>query len=336
MVSIDLAAGDSLALSFDHQNHRLVSISSMPFAASSTTTFYSDFHIISGVSLPFHRATKSTAFGSFELDGDVRSASVDPGIVSKLAFQNRTPDDSLIDGGKTSVSLPFESSNGLIYLKVKLNGRGPYRFLLDSGRANHVSAQVAARLHLTNGFGKEIVDDKNSKSLGSRVATFAVGAATVRNQPIIVDPAAYVYYYSAIDGDNVDGVLGFEFLRRFVTTLDFGTKTMTLTTPASFTPHRYAHAVPFVFDGLIPRIAASVDGKAGDFAVNGERRLDRAQRARAVRAKPPMARERVLFRASLGRACGFCKPRRRHHRRWPYRSQTGHHQYRATHELGIV
>jgi hypothetical protein len=45
-------------------------------------------------------------------------------------------DDSVADGDSTSLS--FDSANNLIVITVTLNGKGPFRFLLDSGASHHV------------------------------------------------------------------------------------------------------------------------------------------------------------------------------------------------------
>ena len=56
------------------------------------------------------------------------------------------PPDFAFAEGKTPTTLPFELINNHIYVKVKLNGQGPFTVLLRHGRVNVITPTLAARL----------------------------------------------------------------------------------------------------------------------------------------------------------------------------------------------
>ena len=52
------------------------------------------------------------------------------------------PPDFALAGGKTSTTVPFELVNNHIYVDVRLNGKGPYRLMCDTGGANIVTPEL--------------------------------------------------------------------------------------------------------------------------------------------------------------------------------------------------
>jgi hypothetical protein len=47
--------------------------------------------------------------------------------------QVATPKNLSFDGGKGSFTIPFELVDNRIFVNVMLEGRGPFRFILDTG-----------------------------------------------------------------------------------------------------------------------------------------------------------------------------------------------------------
>ena len=63
------------------------------------------------------------------------------------------------------------------------------------------------------------------------------------------------------EGLKIDGMVGYQLLARFLTTIDYANSTLTLTTPSSAPASApNAAAIPFYIDGRIPRISIAVDG----------------------------------------------------------------------------
>lgn len=169
-----------------------------------------------------------------------------------------------------TTTLPFDPANNLVVVAAALNGRGPFRFLLDTGASHHVlKPEVARTLGLKPEGGGEIeaVGGGTVSAALARVAEVRVGGFALEGQEFFVTPLPASYPF--------DGFLGAELFKRFTVGIDFRRSLVTLTRPDRF---RYAGAgvsLPFKFQGgLIPRVKAEVDGVAGwfkfDTGYNGE------------------------------------------------------------------
>jgi hypothetical protein len=59
--------------------------------------------------------------------------------------QVTTPDNLTFDGGKSSFTMPFELVDNRIFVSVTLEGKGPFRFILDTGGYGGISGSARAR-----------------------------------------------------------------------------------------------------------------------------------------------------------------------------------------------
>jgi hypothetical protein len=174
------------------------------------------------------------------------------------------PRDFGFAGEKRSTTVPFTIANGHIYVDVKLNGRGPFRILLDSGGLNVVTPAVARELGLEvkgelpiSGAGEKVEDTGLAK-----VERIDVGEAFLERQAFFVFPLDEM---APVEGVPQQGLLGYEVFRRFVARIDYEHRQLTLLDAAGF---RYAGpgtVLPFVFNEHIPQVDGEVDGIPGKF-----------------------------------------------------------------------
>lgn len=185
------------------------------------------------------------------------------------ALTVRAPEAASAEGKETA-SLPFDPANNLVVITAELNGRGPFRFLLDTGASHHVlKPEVAAALGLKPEGAGEIDGGgrANVEVALTRVAEVRVGGFTLEGQQFFVTPFPPAYPF--------DGFLGAEFFRRFTVAVDFRRSLVTLTRPESFRYRGAGASLPVKFhEGLIPKVKAEVDGASGwfklDTGYNGE------------------------------------------------------------------
>jgi predicted aspartyl protease len=169
-----------------------------------------------------------------------------------------------------TTTLPFDPANNLVVVAARLNGRGPFRFLLDTGASHHVLKPEAARslgLELEGGAGVDAGARGVAPAALARVAEVRVGAFTLEGQVFLVAPFPASYPF--------DGFLGAELFKRFTVAIDFRRSLVTLARPAAFRHAGGGASLPLKFDGgAIPRVRAEVDGEAGwfkfDTGYNGE------------------------------------------------------------------
>ncbi|HEX8722374.1 MAG TPA: retroviral-like aspartic protease family protein [Pyrinomonadaceae bacterium] len=172
--------------------------------------------------------------------------------------------------GRETASLPFDAANNLVVVAATLNGKGPFRFLLDTGASHHVlKPEVARSLGLKLEGAGEIDGGggPNVEAALARVAEVSVGGLTLEGQQFFVTPFPALYPF--------DGFLGAEFFRRFAVRVDFRRSLVTLTRAEAFGYSGKGVGLPVRFEGgSIPRVRAEVDGVAGwfkfDTGYNGE------------------------------------------------------------------
>jgi hypothetical protein len=70
------------------------------------------------------------------------------------------------------------------------------------------------------------------------------------------------------DGFPMEGMIGFEGFRRFVTQIDYSAGTMTLMLPNAFDPKHAGTPIPFEMNGQIPQVKGSFEGIAGLFDID--------------------------------------------------------------------
>jgi membrane-associated protease RseP (regulator of RpoE activity) len=133
------------------------------------------------------------------------------------------------------VTVPFELlKTKHMTVMVKVNGKGPYRVIFDTG------APVTV---LNNKVAKESGLLKNVKKpafslFGAagqvKAESLAVGDLVAKDQPVVVMDHPTVEAISKALGP-IDGIVGFPFFARYRMTLDYQAKTMTFV-PTDFDP----------------------------------------------------------------------------------------------------
>ena len=97
-----------------------------------------------------------------------------------------------------------------------------------------------------------------------------IGNAVVRNQYSLVLPIATGF--GMAEGLKIDGMVGYQLLARFLTTIDYANSTLTLTTPSAApasAPNRGRHSVLYRRAGS-PPISIAVDGVTTSAEVDTE------------------------------------------------------------------
>lgn len=171
-----------------------------------------------------------------------------------------------------SFVLPFELLNGRhIGVKVRINGKGPFLFVLDTGFGGNivVSSEVARSLNLkqsgepveVSGFGENKVIFTQADA-----AVVQVGDVDLLNQRLNVVPENNVL-------PGIDGVLTYEFIKKFVIEINYQDKTLTLSKLKHLeTSASGSNSDDFISidlsDENIPLVKAVLDGEEGVFAID--------------------------------------------------------------------
>jgi len=177
-------------------------------------------------------------------------------------------------GASGEAKLPFDYRARHVWLKVSVNGGPPEDFLFDTGATITVLDSTYAAAHGLA--GKGFMQAAGAGAAGSAsfatLGTLAVksadgGGVELRDLKVAVmnvSPAfAHVFW-----GD-LAGVLGYDFISRFVVTLDYDAHTLVLHDPHTFVYDGHEAPLPMKLNGVVPSLVATLDGRD-----TGEFRLD--------------------------------------------------------------
>jgi hypothetical protein len=243
LLAVTPPQGSEIDLWLDPRTH-LIARESTTIGIVSATTTLSNYRRVDGISYPFESSTQ-TSDGNASRE-QVTSLEINTDVAERMRVPGQNVHDASI-AGASSTTVPLEIVNDRVYITgIMVDGHGPYTFVLDSGGDYVVTPDVAAALQATS-------------ASFTHLSSIAVGNAVVRNQYSLVLPIGVGF--GMAEGVKIDGMVGYQFLARFLTTIDYANSKLTLATPSAgpaSAPN--AAAIPFSIEGRRPRISVSVNG----------------------------------------------------------------------------
>jgi hypothetical protein len=291
-LSVTPLRGERFDAWFDVASHQLVRIAEGRLFFHYRES-YADFRPKAGLTLP-HKITSDIGVG----DGGIETSVLDKVSVGPAqplsAYACPTPPltGAHIEGGAASTTVPFRLLNNHIYVEATVNGKGPYTFIVDSGGHTLLSPRIVSDLGLKP-IGEAIESGAGESHSTSGFVPYdeiAIGGVRLTHQ---IAFATNVYDQS-IEGVPVDGMVGFELIRRMVTTIDYGAHTITFTDPSRFKPKNLGTAVPFVFYDHLP----DVTGRIGDLPATFD--IDTGSRSEVDITSPFVAAHQLRAKFAKG------------------------------------
>jgi hypothetical protein len=267
--------GNTFEASFDSQTKLLSSVRQTVTYGTRTETRFSNYQRRGTMMVPsridmFTNEDPSTVetmrLSAFRLAAALREA--------KYQMRSSRPTDwSLPPSGR--VTIPFRLLNNHVIVDVKVNGKGPFPFLLDTGGHAIVTPATLKALGLSStglstsgGSGEKMVTNGYA-----RIDRFDVGGAALTRQTV----ATLDFSPLAVEGIQLGGMLGLEFMERFVVRIDYGRRTITIMNPKTFgraEKKASGTAIPFTFYEHMPQIKGTFDGKAAVLDIDTGSRSD--------------------------------------------------------------
>jgi hypothetical protein len=145
--------------------------------------------------------------------------------------------ESLAD--KTPIVVPFELlSSRHMAVQVKLNGKGPYRLVFDTGAPmNLINNKIAKASGVLDPKAKKPAFSLFGAMGAQEVKTFEIGDLKLEKMPTMVMDHPTVMAISEALGP-IEGIIGFPFFARYKMTVDYQKKELTLV-PSGYVPGDY-------------------------------------------------------------------------------------------------
>jgi hypothetical protein len=261
--------GRAATLWVRRSDHRLDRVT-LALESRIETIRYGDYRAVDGLILPFEIVTDN---GDQPDAGDARIAryALDaPEAADALRRPAANPRDAVIRGWAVSAYAPFrlDPVSGFPIVEAWVNGRGPLLFILDTGGHDALTPAAATLLGLPlSGAGFSLgAGEGSTPTRYTKVAKLDLGEAEMTDQPFVV---LDFDLGQALAADNrpaaISGIIGLELFERFTVTLDYAGGRLGLRRPG---PAPIAGGAPIRFTNDMPIVEASLDGRAGAFALD--------------------------------------------------------------------
>ncbi|HZT57559.1 MAG TPA: aspartyl protease family protein [Pyrinomonadaceae bacterium] len=189
--------------------------------------------------------------------------------------------------GRESFTVPFEMVDNRIFVGVWLEGKGPFKFVLDTGGNAALSVETAKKI------GAKLGNEIRGSGAGESVVTaWETSVAETRIGGLALKGQGYnVFDFSdmrhVFGAQTFDGVIGLPIFSQTVVRVDYARKLLTFTKPSSFRYGGAGASVPLELNGFIPVVRGEVDGVGARFG------LDTGDRS-ALTLKSPFVAEYKL------------------------------------------
>jgi len=228
----------------------------MPSFDGTRTVTFSDWREVDGISIAFGETWTT---GPNKTTAHLQSIELVPRDRVDLARPSPGPEDTFyLRRGAAVETIPFNFDNNHIMVLTTVNGVGPIWFLVDTG-ANYsiINQSRVSEFRLTPYGGLTTIGGGSAATSGSYVdhVTYRLSEVELRDQHAAV---LELRGLEKLYGMPLGGLLGFDFLSRFVTDIDYVSKTLTLH-PRTFDTSRIGgERVPLVMQGEQPYFGGSI------------------------------------------------------------------------------
>ncbi len=228
----------------------------------SITKLVSNYRLINGVLLPF---LEKESVGNDEFDVTYTSRTLRPHLDSAAFAVPFRKDYTMPPSGEVTV----RAEGGLVF-QSKINGKGPFKTLFDTGGVNFMSANFAHRLGLkldTKGINFGTSSPATMQVHKAHVDTLQIGDLILRDQTFYI---AGLPDDQSSEGGAPELVVGYELLRRFAVKVEYEQQRLTFYNGPGFHYTGAGTGVPLQIksngNGLF--VEASIGKASGRFIVD--------------------------------------------------------------------
>ncbi len=221
---------------------------------------YADFREVNGVKRPFEQRVEILPVGQRQTIRLTSYVANEPIEESRFEPPAATASDFRFTRGASAVSIPFQFIENHIYLPVTVDGRqrlwvldcGAGRSVVDIDYAQELGLELAGGLTAQGAAG----------TTGYSFATlpgFSLPGIEFGAQQVIALSISPLF--RRLVGTDVAGILGYDFLSRFVTRIDYAGKRVSFYLPDSFRYAGRGETLAAPLANNMPTMEATVDGR---------------------------------------------------------------------------
>ena len=156
--------------------------------------------------------------------------------------------------------VPFNFENKHVLLPTMINGQGPIFFILDTGSGQNIINQSRLEQFHLHTYGALTTEGGANSVSGSYLQSLSlrVGGVEVRNQHASALPLDGL---EKVFGLPVGGLLGYDFISRFVLTLNYRNDTISFSDPKKFHYRGPGASIPLLMQTSEPYMHESITEK---------------------------------------------------------------------------
>lgn len=209
------------------------------------------------------------------------------------------------DSGRSALKIPFDLSNNLVLLQVRVNDSRPLWFILDSGATSSVidaglikELGLSTRGRVKGGSSGGAIEAKLVPGVSFTLPGVKVSNLTVGSVPL--DPFAPVL------GRSIGGIIGHDLISQFVVEIDYEAATINLFAPSGYQYTGAGERLPLKFIDEQPVIEAQITPE-GRAPIKGRFEVSLASTGALLLNRPFVQTHRLLRtipKTSLGNTGG--------------------------------
>jgi hypothetical protein len=271
VIAVKPKGGDPMEWWFDYTT-ALLARKVLTIGNRTTVSTYTSYRDVGGEMLPGaqitaigHDFNETFEFMSFEIDP--------PDLDNHLRVPVSTVNDYLLRGDETRVRMNL--IDGQPVVMVFVNGKGPFPFLFDSGAHNTIDLAAVSRAD-----PKKLTGQRSVVGIGSQtqkgkyvlIDSIKLGEASLLRQYFTVTElhfAARDIMHRRDGPDEIQGIIGYEFLARFEVTFDYERGWIVLRNPpraGTDCSRLRGFSIPILFDNtnaFVPCVIGQVSSYCG-------------------------------------------------------------------------
>jgi hypothetical protein len=264
----------------------------LPSFDGTLTITFTDWREVDGLHVAFSE-TSTTGPSKSELH--LMSVELHPSQPVSFTRPESGPSDASFLRDQRRQVVPFNFDNNHIMILATVNGVGPIWFLVDTGADhNYLNQSRMAELHLQSYGALQTIGGGEQSTGGSYAehVTIRIGDVELRNQHAgVLELRGLEKLY----GMPMGGLLGFDFLSRFVVDIDYAHRQLVLYDRAHDTSKEPGARVHLVMQGQQPYLDGSI--RVGDETIKSWFILDVGAADTMTFTTPFIAAHQLLDRA---------------------------------------